>query len=128
MARIVFIHNEHDKASRDLLDEVRLAHPEVEVVYFMDARESIRFQGAPAVYIVPDEAPQLAGQVCWRKEIDVTNEDIEKALVENTVPDPTINVQIMPAPPEVSELIASLTARLEVAESKLAIIEVSPKP
>ena len=85
MARIFFIHNEHDKASRDLLDELQVAHPEVEVVDFMDVREFVRIQGTPSVILLPTSAPGISGFVCWQKDINPTLADIEDALTKARV-------------------------------------------
>lgn len=80
MARIFFVHNEHDKASRDLLDEVQAVHPATEVVDFMDVRESVWIQGTPSVILAPTDVPQIAGFVCLQKDINVQVADIDDAL------------------------------------------------
>lgn len=80
MGKITFIHNPHDRDSRDLLDEVRAAHPETQVLDFMDVRESVWFQGTPSVILLPSSAPQISDFICWQKDINVELADIDDAL------------------------------------------------
>lgn len=74
--RIIFFHNKHEKASRDLLAQLQGAYPSAEIMDFMQAREAYLFQGTPCVWIGGDTSQEEA----WQKAVDVTLQDVQDAL------------------------------------------------
>jgi len=74
--RIVYFHNEHDKASRDLLTQCQAFYPNLEVIPFMQGRSEYWFRGTPAIWVGCDQAEECL----WRKEVDVTFQDFQDAL------------------------------------------------
>lgn len=71
--RALFFHNKYDAASRALLTSLEGL---VEVVDFMEARDTYRFRGTPCVWIggyTPEDR-------LWQKSVDVTLQDVQDAL------------------------------------------------
>lgn len=67
MAKIIFIHNQHDSVSRDALLEIQTSYPEAEIYDFMELRDAVHFQGAPSVLLVPADEVEISEQTVARK-------------------------------------------------------------
>ena len=80
MARVVFIHNDQDAASRELLAQLQAAHPtQVEVLDFMAVRSQLWFRGCPAVWLLPTGSAGYDAPA-WKGEVDVVTADVDAAL------------------------------------------------
>lgn len=123
MARIVFIHNQEDSASRDLLTALQTSYGnQVEVLNFMAVRSQLWFRGCPAVWLLPTGSVGYDAPA-WKGEVDVMKADVDAALpaarvIHLTIDTTTINRTGGAAPTQ-----ATITATLTDLDGNAATMD-----